>query len=156
MLAVHRLSLLTSKGIKIDITIVSQVTSCFPRQEGKGAAVRKIKEYKAIGSVDTCRAAVAKTKGKNVIVRSGEYGICPACSSGVHTFNRYCGRCGQRLDWSNDKTVKLEIKVKVQKLEEVTISLDGMSRREKWMLMKQVINQPSDTHMWIARIRKEK
>lgn len=67
--------------------------------------MRKIKEYKAIGSVDTCRAAVAKAKGKKVIVRSGEY---------------------------------------------------GMNRREKRMLMKQVINQPSDTHMWIARIRKEK
>lgn len=67
--------------------------------------MRKIKEFKAIGSADTCRAAVAKTKGKKVIVRSGEY---------------------------------------------------GMSRREKQMLMKQVINQPSDTHMWIARIRKEK
>lgn len=118
--------------------------------------MRKIKEYKTIGSIDTCRAAVAKTKGKKVIARSGAYGICPACSSGVHTFNRYCGRCGQALDWNNDKTEKLEIKIKVQKLEEVTISLDGMSRREKRMLMKQVINQPSDTHMWIARIRKEK
>lgn len=117
---------------------------------------RLLEEYKAIGSVDTCRAAVAKTKGKKVIARSGAYGICPACSSGVHTFNRYCGRCGQALDWNNDKTVKFEIKVKVQKLEEVTISLNGMSRREKRMLMKQVINQPSDTHMWIARIRKEK
>lgn len=63
---------------------------------------------------------------------------------------------GQRLDWNNYKTEKLEIKVKVQKLEEVTISLNGMSRREKQMLMKQVINQPSDTHMRIARIRKEK
>ena len=63
---------------------------------------------------------------------------------------------GQRLDWNNYKTEKLEIKVKVQKLEEVTISLNGMSRREKQMLMKQVINQTSDTHMRIARIRKEK
>lgn len=125
---------------------------------GLGDEMKKklLEEYKTIGSVDTCRAAVAKTKGKNVIARSGVYGICPACSSGVHTFNRYCGRCGQRLDWNNYKTEKLEIKVKVQKLEEVTISLDGMSRREKRMLMKQVINQPSDTHMWIARIRKEK
>lgn len=67
--------------------------------------MRKIKEYKTIGSIDTCREAVTKTKGKKVIVRSGKY---------------------------------------------------GMSRREKRMLMKQVINQPSDTHMWIARIRKEK
>lgn len=118
--------------------------------------MRKIKEYKAIESVDTCRAAVAKTKGKNVIVRSGEYGICPECNSGVCKFDRYCSRCGQRLDWNNDKTAKLEIKIKVQKFEEVTISPNGMSRREKRMLMKQVINQPSDAHMWIARIRKEK
>lgn len=74
---------------------------------GLGDEMKKklLEEYKTIGSVDTCRAAVAKTKGKKVIVRSGEY---------------------------------------------------GMSRREKQMLMKQVINQPSDTHMWIARIRKEK
>lgn len=72
-----------SKGIKIDITIVSHVITSLPKVEerGKGAAVRKIKEYKAIGSVDTCRAAVAKTKGKNVIVRSGEYGICPECNT---------------------------------------------------------------------------
>lgn len=125
---------------------------------GLGDEMKKklLEEYKAIGSVDTCRAAVTKTKGKKVIARSGAYGICPACSSGVHTFNRYCGQCGQALDWNNDKTVKFEIKVKAQKLEEVTISLNGMSRREKRMLMKQVINQPSDTHMWIARIRKEK
>lgn len=40
-----------------------------------------LEEYKAIGSVDMCRAAVAKTKGKKVIVRSGEYGICPECNT---------------------------------------------------------------------------
>lgn len=48
--------------------------------------MRKIKEYKAIGSVDTCRAAVAKTKGKNVIAKSGE---ADAHEAGNQSTKRY-------------------------------------------------------------------
>lgn len=51
---------------------------------GLGDEMKKklLEEYKAIGSVDTRQAAVAKTKGKKVIARSGAYGICGLPESG--------------------------------------------------------------------------
>ena len=31
-----------------------------------------------------------------------EYEICPKCKKEVYPTNKYCSRCGQKLDWSDE------------------------------------------------------
>ncbi len=76
----------------------------------------KLKEYEAIGTPEECRAAVEKQTAKKVVSFEYHNGTinygCPVCKwkiiskiNGewcVGTFNEYCDRCGQKLDWSDE------------------------------------------------------
>lgn len=82
-------------------------------------ALDKIQQYRAIGTVEECRAAVEKQNAKLVCVR--ERGIheksmikeysCPQCGAPLNIADEsnnfktlkwiFCFTCGQKLDWSD-------------------------------------------------------
>ncbi len=65
----------------------------------------EVEEYRAIGTVEECRAAVEKQTAKRPL--SEGYGHqCPICDNYFDSRDwksKYCGRCGQRLDWSDEE-----------------------------------------------------
>lgn len=88
-------------------------------QEAKTVAVQaleEIQQYRAISTVEECRAAVEKQTAKKVISFEYHNGTinygCPVCKWKIiskingewccGTFNEYCDRCGQKLDWSDE------------------------------------------------------
>ena len=76
----------------------------------------KLKEYRAIGTPEECQAAMEKQTAKKVISFEYHNGTinygCPVCKWKIiskingewccGTFNEYCDRCGQKLDWSDE------------------------------------------------------
>lgn len=78
--------------------------------------VEELKQYRTIGTPEECRAAVEKQTAKKVVSFEYHNGTinygCPVCKwkiiskiNGewcVGTFNEYCDRCGQKLDWSDE------------------------------------------------------
>lgn len=78
--------------------------------------VEELKQYRAIGTPEECRAAVEKQTAKKVISFEYHNGTinygCPVCKWKIiskingewccGTFNEYCDRCGQKLDWSDE------------------------------------------------------
>lgn len=79
-------------------------------------ALEEIQKYRTIGTVEECRAAVEqeakrviekyKAKAPEDIEAYGEdavFGYCPVCGGLQNTVwnTKYCGDCGQRLDWSD-------------------------------------------------------
>lgn len=81
------------------------------------AAEDLIEEYRAIGTPEECRAAMEKQSAKKVISFDYNNGTvnygCPVCKRKIiskidgkwcgGTFNEYCDRCGQKLDWRNEE-----------------------------------------------------
>ncbi len=73
-------------------------------------------EYAAIGTVEECRAWKEKQNAKKIISFDYNNGTvnygCPVCKRKIiskidgkwcgGTFNEYCDRCGQKLDWSDE------------------------------------------------------
>lgn len=81
-------------------------------------ALEEVQQYRKIGSVEECRAWKEKQNAKKVISFDYNNGTvnygCPVCKRKIiskidgkwcgGTFNEYCDRCGQKLDWSvNDE-----------------------------------------------------
>lgn len=78
-------------------------------------ALEEIQQYREIGTVEECRAAVEKRKPKKVNNRKllrlfdGRpyciQGDCPMCGCYGIKSNRtdYCPACGQKLDWSEEE-----------------------------------------------------
>ena len=79
-------------------------------------ALEEIKQYRAIGTPDECRAAVEKQKAKkptlidykkymdvveNAKFLRGAY-WCPNCNHVVKS-GGFCNDCGQKLDWSDEE-----------------------------------------------------
>lgn len=90
-------------------------------QEAKTVAVQaleEIQQYRAIGTLEECWTAVEQ-KAKKVIEKHkakapedieayGEdavFGYCPVCGGlQSNVWNtKYCGDCGQKLDWSDEE-----------------------------------------------------
>ena len=79
-------------------------------------ALEEVQKYRAIGTLEECRAAVEKQTAKKVISFEYHNGTinygCPVCKWKIiskingewccGTFNEYCDRCGQKLDWSDE------------------------------------------------------
>ena len=70
--------------------------------------LEELKQYRAIGTPEECRAAVEKQKVKKPIEPDEEYGTfkCPNCGGLIFTEDRFethkhCLLCGQKLDWSD-------------------------------------------------------
>ena len=70
--------------------------------------VEELKQYRAIGTHEECRAAVEKQTAKKAITYRGtNRADCPACGATVRgidaPFGNWCSKCGQRLDWENEE-----------------------------------------------------
>ena len=72
--------------------------------------VEELKQYRAIGTPEECRAAVEKQTAKKVKsisqVKDGDsyvglIGRCPCCGDILEEDTVYCD-CGQRLDWGTN------------------------------------------------------
>lgn len=77
-------------------------------------ALKEIQQYRAIGTVEECREARERQRGKKPIMKpfykdmEEEYLCCPACGDILtdripmdnKDFYFHCLNCGQNLDWS--------------------------------------------------------
>jgi hypothetical protein len=77
-------------------------------------ALEEIQQYRAIGTVEECRAAMEKQTAKKGIrekIKKGynrgmHHYYCPVCYEKGDLRNKYnvgsyCSNCGQKLDWSD-------------------------------------------------------
>ena len=69
-------------------------------------ALEDLLEYRAIGTVEECRAAIEKQRRKPVKDPYGtsyiwKAGYCPVCGCGVTARWNYCQCCGQKLSWED-------------------------------------------------------
>lgn len=78
-------------------------------------ALEEIQQYRAIGTVEECREARERQRGKKPIMKpfykdmEEEYLCCPACGDILtdripmdnKDFYFHCLNCGQKLDWSD-------------------------------------------------------
>lgn len=69
-------------------------------------ALEEIQQYRQIGTVEECRAAVEKQKGKKPLRRTdisgNKYKICQHCFAIVEDgewTDTFCPDCGQKIDW---------------------------------------------------------
>ena len=63
-------------------------------------ALEEVQQYRAIGTVEECRAAVEKMKPKKTAIEAIKVHICPVCGfGGIYD---YCGNCGQRVQMLSD------------------------------------------------------
>lgn len=64
-----------------------------------------LREYEKIGTVEECRTAVKKQTAKKLLhKRNGHY--CPICNNYFDSRDwksKYCGLCGQKLDWGDEE-----------------------------------------------------
>ena len=77
----------------------------------------EVEQYRAIGTPEECREWKEKQSAKKVISFDYNNGTvnygCPVCKRKIiskidgkwcgGTFNEYCDRCGQKLDWSGEE-----------------------------------------------------
>ena len=68
--------------------------------------LEELQQYRAIGTVEECREAREKQRGKKPVYRSiftdGTRLLgCPVCFSRIDGGAFYCNGCGQKLDWSD-------------------------------------------------------
>jgi hypothetical protein len=74
--------------------------------------LEEVKQYRAIGTPEECRAAMERQNPRAAIAEKEDTGTtkytCPACgrymgwSTGTLPA-RYCWKCGQKLDWSDEE-----------------------------------------------------
>lgn len=77
--------------------------------------IEELQQYRAIGTVEECRAAVEKQTARRPDYEGDEYAdghlvydtwICPCCGKHYEVdydnYN-YCPDCGQKLDWSDEE-----------------------------------------------------
>ncbi len=75
-------------------------------------ALEEVQQYRQIGTVEECRAAVEKQTAKKV-ENSGEHipfeWYCPTCGNTLcddgwkDTEIAFCEECGQKINWGNDE-----------------------------------------------------
>lgn len=70
-------------------------------------ALEEVQQYREIGTVKECRAAVEKQTGIKPeemlgIFNNTEY-ECKNCGSNVNYADEYCRWCGQKLDWGDEE-----------------------------------------------------
>ena len=87
----------------------NQIIGIFPKSDiGKCLinALEEVQKYRAIGTVEECRAAVEKQTAAKPLggkdIEGNEYAICRECSailSDGEWFAQYCPDCGKKVDW---------------------------------------------------------
>lgn len=81
---------------------------CAEEHEQLAEWLEELKQYRTIGTVEECRAAMERQNPIAAIAEKEDTGttryICPTCgmymgwSTGMFPA-RYCWKCGQKLDW---------------------------------------------------------
>ena len=71
-------------------------------------ALEEVQQYRQIGTVEECRAAVEKQTAAKPLggmdADGNDYAICRECSailSDGEWFAQYCPDCGEKVDWSD-------------------------------------------------------
>lgn len=68
-------------------------------------ALEEIQQYRSIGTVEECRAAVEKQRAKKPILsapcKSINYYLCPNCGKILPINKPFCSECGSAVDWSD-------------------------------------------------------
>jgi hypothetical protein len=87
-------------------------TICANEHEQLAEWLEELKQYRTIGTVEECRAAMERQNPIAAIAEKEDTGTtkytCPACgrymgwSTGTLPA-RYCWKCGQKLDWSDEE-----------------------------------------------------
>lgn len=66
-------------------------------------ALEEIQQYRAVGTVEECRAAMEKQTAKRPRI-IGNAMICPSCPRCFKSASpTYCPSCGQMIDWGNEE-----------------------------------------------------
>ena len=72
-------------------------------------ALEEVQQYRQIGTVEECRAAVEKQTAEKPLggmdADGNDYAICRECSailSDGEWFAQYCPDCGKKVDWSDE------------------------------------------------------
>lgn len=79
------------------------------------SSLEEIQQYRAIGTVEECREARERQRGKKPNITTGKteedrLACCPICEGNLDwTYNgfwrkgnpKYCSNCGQTIDWSD-------------------------------------------------------
>ena len=72
-------------------------------------ALEDVQQYRQIGTVEECRAAVEKQTAAKPLggmdADGNDYAICRECSailSDGEWFAQYCPDCGKKVDWSDE------------------------------------------------------
>lgn len=64
---------------------------------------KEIQQYRTIGTVEECRAAMGKQTAKRPRIM-GNAMICPSCPRCFKSASpTYCPSCGQMIDWGNEE-----------------------------------------------------
>lgn len=69
------------------------------------AALKEIKQYREIGTVEECREGVEKQKPKKPILRNDNGKLrksCTVCGCFFSPLSRSCPKCGQAILWENE------------------------------------------------------
>ena len=69
-------------------------------------ALEEVQQYRAIGTQEECRAAVEKQKAKKMVIKNDNgrpRRACGGCGCFVLPASRFCSKCGQKLDWSDEE-----------------------------------------------------
>lgn len=99
------------------IRILGDTTLCTPLGQAAFVAIesmKKLQQYRAIGTVEECREARERQRGKKPVEYEDKYYVCPVCNNVLMYKWRkylsrikdkkcglpYCLSCGQAIDWS--------------------------------------------------------
>ena len=69
-------------------------------------ALKKVRQYMAIGTVEECQEAMEKQKAKKPVKDEHNHECCPSCGWIVYRdeyggrYLPHCENCGQAIDWS--------------------------------------------------------
>lgn len=70
------------------------------------SALKEIRQYREIGTVEECREAVEKKNAKNIIRIAGQYPYkCPTCNGKLEIGYRHCIICGQLLRYPYENLI---------------------------------------------------
>lgn len=69
-------------------------------------ALQEIQQYRAIGTVEECREARERQRGKKYKTiescKSITYYQCPCCNGFLYINENFCGECGQAILWEGE------------------------------------------------------
>ena len=68
--------------------------------------IKEVEQYREIGTPEECRAAAEKQKAKKMIIKNDNgrpRRACGGCGCFVLPASRFCSKCGQKLDWSDEE-----------------------------------------------------